>query len=161
MILRGYQQTTWGSLVDHQQTTSRPHVDHKQTTRRPLVDHQQTTTRPLLRPLKISAVLHASLMPFLSFNCECHTMDLILNATGCSILQSLYKLEVFLYRIFSFLQYVSQISFLHVLPNFFTLYYICDDTLLLCTFFQFYRRGGGLQNAEHMVIQTKPRPADV
>ena len=32
-------------------------------TTRPLVDHYHITTRPLLQPLKISAVLHASLMP--------------------------------------------------------------------------------------------------
>ena len=29
----------------------------------PLVDHLVTTSRPLLQPMKISAVLHASLMP--------------------------------------------------------------------------------------------------
>ena len=45
--------STWKPLGDDQQTTSRP-----------LEDHQQATTRPLPQPLKISAVLHASLMLF-------------------------------------------------------------------------------------------------
>ena len=43
---------------------SRRFKDVKYDTERSLVDHLDTTSRPLLLTLKISAVLHAFLMPF-------------------------------------------------------------------------------------------------